>query len=104
MKVDLSPFITQGLRNVFRYRMDNPMLPLLKEQLQQCKYKPLREGEDLEVESLLSEKETYRSYLKYFISLSSSQKPLCKFFFSFSISSGNPPLNNTSSVILVLNS
>lgn len=80
------------------------MLPILKEQLQQCKYRPLLEGEDLEVESLLSEKETYRSYLKYFVSLSSSQKPLCIFFLSSFNSSGNPSLNSTSSVILVLNS
>lgn len=85
MKVDLSPFISHGLKNVFHYKMKNPMLPLLKEQLQQCKYKPLQEGEDLEIESLLSEKEIYRSYLKFFISLSSSQQSLCTFFLFFSL-------------------
>lgn len=46
--------------------MEHPDLPILKEQLNQCNQEPLKEESDFDVECLLSEKELYRSYLKYF--------------------------------------
>ena len=61
----------------FQYKQAKPNIPFLKEHLEKSNNKEVVDGSELEIEVLLSEKELYRYYLKYFMIKKSNKKSIC---------------------------
>ena len=83
MHAKLEQFIPACLIATFHYKSANPNLPITKEQVARCNNQPIPEGDALEVEALLTEKETYRYYLKYYTSVTKSNNQICIALFCF---------------------
>lgn len=84
MHASIEPFISSCLIQLFQYKTSNPDMPLLKEHLQRSQNLPIPEGDPLEVEALLIEKEIYRSFLKFFTAASKPKKTMGRYSSQYS--------------------